>query len=395
MLSSVPQWLEKAHRDPSDINHALSILAERERARSRARSSTRGVQISLKPRLPHVPLLSYPKSQLADHYSVSQGCRPENQWSNRYMDIEPYDRTCAKANSRYFNGNWVRELFGGSWWIATQAPLPGTAHEFFSMVSGLDTLRPPGEPAKAYKRVRTIVQLTREVEDGRRKADAYFPSRASDSLVVTPPDARHDLAQLRVTLVKSEAIAVAHCTSSTISISTVSKGIAQAPVVVHHLLFHAWPDHGVPNPEDRAGLLHFIRLTDRVNRDISSLTNEPNPDRDPPIMVHCSAGVGRTGAFIALTSLLRVNGLLAQPSSSHPGSPSSLTAPLPPSPLGTLPDDIRDDKVAQEIDSLREQRPGMVQRPEQALLVYEVLYTAFLSRDQLKATGKTNGSSRA
>jgi protein tyrosine phosphatase len=47
------------------------------------------------------------------------------------------------------------------------------------------------------------------------------------------------------------------------------------------------------------------------------------------------------------------------------------------SPLGSLPDDLKDDLVLQEIDSLREQRPGMVQRTEQTLLIYEVLSDAF------------------
>jgi len=165
MPPNTPRWLEQAHRDPSSINHALSVLADRERTRARARSSTRGAQISLKHRLPHVPVLVHSKSNLADHYSIAVGCQPENQWFNRYMDIEPYDRTCIKANGRYLNGNWVRELFGGSWWIATQAPLPETAHEFLSMVGGLELLRPPAEPSRFYKRVRTVVQLTREVED--------------------------------------------------------------------------------------------------------------------------------------------------------------------------------------------------------------------------------------
>jgi protein tyrosine phosphatase len=286
------------------------------------------------------------------------------------------------------NANWVRELFGGFWWIATQAPLPETSHEFLSLVGGLDPLRPPtSEPGNTYRRVRTVVQLTKEIEDGRRKADAYFPAHVGESLLVPPPDSRRDLPELRVTLLKRETIAAAHCTSSTVAVSPISRGIAQPPSIFNHLLYHAWPDHGVPDPDDRAGLLQFVRLADRINKD-ASLVNESNTDADPPMMVHCSAGVGRTGAFIALASLLRAYGTLGTHSGARPAQPPP---PLPASPLGPLPDDMRDDKVAQEIDSLREQRPGMVQRPEQALLVYEVLHSALSARDNVRAG---NGSHR-
>jgi protein-tyrosine phosphatase len=135
------------------------------------------------------------------------------------------------------------------------------------------------------------------------------------------------------------------------------------------MMYAAWPDHGVPENEDQASLLAFMRLVDETNKDTSYQTNL-HPD--PPIMVNCSAGIGRTGSFIALCSLLRADGLLG------PGCGSLTTpSPLPASPLGPLPDGLKDDLVAQEVDSLREQRPGMVQRDEQIMLIYEVLASAF------------------
>jgi len=143
-------------------------------------------------------------------------------------------------------------------------------------------------------------------------------------------------------------------------------------------LYLSWPDHGVPDPEDRASLLAFIQLVENTNRDISSSTIQPGAspdytgtelDPDPPIIVGCSAGIGRTGTFLALSSLLRASGFL--PPALRP-TPSSV---LPVSPLGPLPNDANDD-VVQEIDSLREQRPGMVQRTEQLVLIYEVLADA-------------------
>ncbi|KAK7695088.1 hypothetical protein QCA50_002278 [Cerrena zonata] len=93
-------------------------------------------------------------------------------------------------------------------------------------------------------------------------------------------------------------------------------------------------------------------------------------------MVNCSAGIGRTGCFIAISSLFRKYGFLHPPTSSSYG-PSKEIPPLPPSPLGPLPEEFTKDLVAQEVDSLREQRPGMVQRPSQVTIIYEMLMAAF------------------
>ncbi|VDB90216.1 unnamed protein product [Peniophora sp. CBMAI 1063] len=373
MSSSVPQWLTRARDDPQHIPHVLQVLADRERARIQARRASKERPIQLRSRLASIPPTIFAHtSQHSDRYSVVNASRPENTFSNRYMDIEPYDRTAAKPNGRYFNGNWVRERLGGAWWIATQAPLPETSHDFLSFVAGLEPVTSSGRKT----RVRTVVQLTQNVEDGRKKADPYFSARTGQPVTLDPPSNRKDLPPLCITLVKSESIPSAHCVLSTLSISTPSA----PPVIFHHLLYYSWPDHGVPEPEDRTGLLNFVRLVDRINADTSSLSNEPasSSDGPPPIMVHCSAGVGRTGSFIALCSLMRAHGMLGpRPPNS---TPSSGVQPPTPSPLDPMPAEIAGDEIAQEIDSLREQRPGMVQRPEQAVLVYEVLYSAFMSR---------------
>ena len=56
-----------------------------------------------------------------NHYSASIGMK--NPEENNYDEIVPYDRTLVIVGGRYLNADWVRELYGGHWWIATQGPI--------------------------------------------------------------------------------------------------------------------------------------------------------------------------------------------------------------------------------------------------------------------------------
>jgi protein tyrosine phosphatase len=368
-----PSWIEHAN-SKSHIDNVLTSLARREQARVNARKASRR-----KPTHPYPPANT--KLPLSYYYSVSVGARADHHTENRYMDIEPYDRTRVVFNSagaedapRYLNANWVRELAGGKWWIATQAPLPNTVRTFLDVLlrpipcprstvydpSSEQSTSNPLLSSSRRVRVRTVVQLTRYVENGTRKADIYIPARVGESYVIPGHDG---MPPLRITLLKTRRMDNAGCVISQVSLTQLVDGQrALDPVVFNHLLYASWPDHGVPEEQDRASLVQFISLVHQINR---QGFQQPFDDPDPPIMVNCSAGVGRTGAFIVLSSLLRAHGLL--PPTQAPVSS------LPPSPLGPLPADIVDDPVAQEVDSCREQRPGMVQRDEQILLIYDIL----------------------
>ena len=385
----------------------FNVLASREYSRLNAR------EVSCLRALPQAAdiLRQEIKSELVEHYSITIGV--DNNANNRYSDILPYNRTRvivqwpstnAKAekkgdrSGRYLNANWVLERQGKKWWIATQAPLRHTVHAFLSLILQPNVCPPQAllsshsddsfcvQAPTEISRIRTVVQLTQNIENGRRKADSYFPSEVGTSFLI-PPEVGCDAPALKVTLLATESIEHAHCIQSTVSIVPISDpwrrvedGYTNATndeeVIFQHLLYTSWPDNGVPNPQDRASLFAFIQLVESTNRDISLYTKHPgaSPDHtyseldlDPPIMIGCSAGVGRTGTFIALSSVLRASGLL--PPALRP-TPSFV---LPASPLGPLPSDVANDMVIQEIDSLREQRPCMVQRPEQAALVYEIL----------------------
>ncbi|KAF8347060.1 protein-tyrosine phosphatase-like protein [Amanita rubescens] len=348
-ISAVPDWLSAAKSFPY-LFSVLKILAEREATRDHARSLARQVLANKR-----VPAKS---DGLASHYSVCVGCSSENAPRNRYIQLEPYDRTRVIASaqgleSRYLNANWVLERFGHKWWISTQAPLPNTVYTFLSLI-----VYPSASSAPEFtiqtdpqirlpfqSRVRTVVQLTRNFESGRRKAHAYFPSEVGKSDVITPEEGCTTPA-FKVTLLESRSFPEARCIQSTVSVTLVD-------------------GQGGETKTGRVpGVISFAQLVDSVNKDttyVSETEGSINPD--PPIIVHS----------LPLSSLLRSFGRL--PATSFPTPISS----LPPSPLGPLPASLANDLIAQEVDSLREQRPRMVERDEQVLFIYETL-TAVLSK---------------
>lgn len=420
-ISKLPPWISKA-LDPQYLNQALQTLANREQARDAARHTSRSDRSA---KAGHIRSGSKADagSEYSEHYSVKIGAGAENARRNRWLHLEPYDRTrvvvpgpggaaASSAEGQYLNASWILERYGHKWWIASQAPLPNTAHTFLSMIMQ-STMRPPASlfspqgpyPTHPTTRIRTVVQLTNIMEGNRRKAHAYFPSTVGNFVIIPAED--RSLQALKVTLLHQESIQEAHCVKSTISVVPVNNLPSRQPqtsdymdleekddipdkhgeqadarVVFTHLLYTSWPDHGVPEDEHRTSLVNFVHLADRLNRDVTlafypptkaNNTSSSGLDPDPPIVVGCSAGVGRTGSFIALSSLLRNLGKLPPPSFATPSSV------IPPSALGPLPERFADDLIVQEVDSLREQRQRMLDRPEQIVLIYEMLLEVFKS----------------
>ena len=125
----------------------------------------------------------------APSYRTSVAQVPANVRCNRYMDVVPYDKSrVVLSTGTYINASWVKELAGGKWTIATQAPLERTAHTFLSMF--LLPVAPPsltGSMPPAANRLRTIVQLTPNMEGRMTKAFPYFPKVVGEEMTWQTP----------------------------------------------------------------------------------------------------------------------------------------------------------------------------------------------------------------
>ena len=164
---------------------------------------------------------------------------------------------------------------------------------------------------------------------------------------------------------------------------------------IYHYFFGGWPDFAKPEAEDRAALLELARVSKSVAD-------------GAPRFVHCSAGVGRTGTWIALDFLLQeldAGRLVESPppsaSATPPLDPHATQAPKPsstwgrsgphrstPPPKSTTPDPRDDEDIIFEtVNTLREQRMMMVMNELQYQFIYEVLKEAFIEKYAEKETG--------
>lgn len=177
---------------------------------------------------------------------------------NRYRDIYPYDFNRVKLPNLYRNDYINASLVnnGNQTYIATQGPLENTVRDFWEMVSGIDSNEV------------VILMLTPLVEIKYNKTFAkcfkYWDYRELEFV----DNKYFNIDGLEYTKFKFK------------------------DQIVHHLLYNNWPDHGSPND-----IQSILRLNE--------ITNELNQNRlDIPIIVHCSAGVGRTGTFISINKLV-------------------------------------------------------------------------------------------
>lgn len=204
-------------------------------------------------------------------FSIKDARKAHNQNKNRYVDILPYDYNRVElseingdAGSTYINASYIDGFKEPRKYIAAQGPRDETVDDFWRMIW--------------EQKATVIVMVTRCEEGNRNKCAEYWPcmeegTRAFRDVVVKViehkicPD--YIIQKLNITHKKEKATGRE----------------------VTHIQFTSWPDHGVP--EDPHLLLKLRRRVNAFSNFFSG-----------PIVVHCSAGVGRTGTYIGIDAML-------------------------------------------------------------------------------------------
>lgn len=256
---------------------------------------------------------------------------------NRYANVDPYQANRVRLEipdgySDYINASPIILETSASHtalrYIATQGPKADSWSHLWRMVWHQNS-----SPC-------VIVMLTQTIEMGREKCHPYYPqAMTSPQLRTNEHDEFND--GLIHTLNLASLTQHKEARTQVREIDMTADGDDDSETKkIWHLLFSAWPDFSVPEGADRVAMLKLIDMSRQKNSDN---TNNPR-------IVHCSAGIGRSGTFIALDWLLQ---------ELEEGS------------LDSLPD--HQDPIITVVESLRDQRAGMVQSKSQFLFLYDVL----------------------
>ena len=197
-----------------------------------------------------------------------------------------------------------------------------------------------------------IVMLTQTHETGREKCFQYYPiGEDITSLAINEDDEFEDGFCASVKLM--ETINDESTRSTVRKFSLQSDGESKT---IWHFLFSGWPDFLVPEDEDRRALVKLVEKSE-----------EKVVKSGSPRIVHCSAGVGRSGTFIALDYLMR---------ELKDGSLESVAA--------------TEDRIFDTVSELRQQRMMMVQAEAQYSFLYDVMRELWLERHDLPSSKEAN-----
>ncbi|GFS28933.1 tyrosine-protein phosphatase non-receptor type 9 [Trichonephila inaurata madagascariensis] len=256
-----------------------------------------------------------------------------NQCKNRYTDVLCYDHSRVKLPiidgdpySDYINANYVDGYKQKHAFISTQGPLPKTCADFWRMVWDQES--------------HIIVMTTKTVERGRIKCGQYWP--AEENTVQEYED--FDVYNSGVEYFPDYIV-------SNLVLTNKKQNTSQE---VCHMQFTSWPDFGVP-----PSALAMLDFRDKVRRKQAQAVEMIGAHwlghpLGPPIVVHCSAGIGRTGTFITLDiciNKLEATGLI---------------------------------DIVKTVEKIRAQRAYSIQMPDQYVFCHLALLEYALSRGLLE-----------
>ncbi|XP_061616703.1 tyrosine-protein phosphatase non-receptor type 2 isoform X1 [Phyllopteryx taeniolatus] len=195
---------------------------------------------------------------------------PENRSRNRYRDVSPFDHSRVKlknADNDYINASLVVMEEAQRRYILTQGPLRNTCGHFWLMIW--------------EQKSKAIIMLNRVIEKGSEKCAQYWPM--SEEREMAFKDTR-----FLVTLLSEDV--KSYYTTRVLELQNMSTGEKQE---IHHFHYTTWPDFGVP--ESPASFLNFLLKV----RESGALGADHGP-----AVVHCSAGIGRSGTFSLVDTCL-------------------------------------------------------------------------------------------
>ncbi|XP_063439230.1 tyrosine-protein phosphatase 99A-like isoform X4 [Mytilus trossulus] len=254
----------------------------------------------------------------------------ENKSKNRYVNITAFDHSrvyLAKQpqsekirQSDYINANYVDGYHKSKAYIATQGPMPSTFGDFWRMVWEQKSV--------------VIVMITKLMEKGRKKCDKYWPEEGLE---------QHG----NIAVKHLNTFSRAHYTVRMFSLKDTKAKKQSSERIVYQFHYTEWPDHGVP--DFTLPVLKFVQK--------SAFANPPGAG---PIVVHCSAGVGRTGTYILIDAMIEQL-----------------------KDKGTI-------NIPQFLLKIRQQRNFLVQTEEQYMLIHDALVEYLLSHDTEVRNGEIN-----
>ncbi|KAJ8369870.1 hypothetical protein SKAU_G00098980 [Synaphobranchus kaupii] len=206
---------------------------------------------------------------------------PENKTRNRYRDVSPFDHSRIRlqlGTNDYINASLISVEEAQRSYILTQGPLPNTCGHFWEMVW--------------EQRTRGVVMLNRVIEKGSVKCAQYWPPREEREAVFKDTN-------FKLTFISEDV--KSYYTVRQLELENLS---TQETREILHFHYTTWPDFGVP--ESPASFLNFLFKV----RESGCLNSDQGP-----VVVHCSAGIGRSGTFCLVDSCLLLMSLRKDPSS--------------------------------------------------------------------------------
>ncbi|XP_067904294.1 tyrosine-protein phosphatase non-receptor type 1-like isoform X1 [Heterodontus francisci] len=195
---------------------------------------------------------------------------PENRNRNRYRDVSPFDHSRIKlqqGDNDYINASLIKMEEAQRSYILTQGPLQNTCGHFWEMVW--------------EQKSRGVVMLNRVIEKGSVKCAQYWPSKEEVDMIFMDT-------KFILTLISEDV--KSYYTVRQLEVANLATKETRE---ILHFHYTTWPDFGVP--ESPASFLNFLFKV----RESGSL----NPEHGP-VVVHCSAGIGRSGTFSLVDTCL-------------------------------------------------------------------------------------------